>query len=321
MNTTAEDTIPSIDETPTVKTEPAIIASIRQEQKYTLMLLSVLHEQLAEFDIGKTPDYAVMLEVMTHTSQLPERFNHVLKAEFIQKIIDKNPEGHIPLENLLAEQANVIELAKDVIKLLKGLLKEQTILREEQLKIFSKNYVELLESHIEIENSYLLETELPLSEDDLDDYSKKLQRAEDPKLVAIVEERYKELSEHLNLSLDDLEEAATDFAFSEFLSISALFDAIEPLSIGIYEISKILKEYSAERYMANYQCYKELITQKQDDKQNYINKPKECLIDGYHRYTESLNKIKDVVSKTRVQVVEPYKAHKEKFKTYHAPKR
>src|SRR5690554_3505571 len=76
------------------KPEPAIIATIREEQKYTLMILSVLHEQLAEFDVGKTPDYSLMLEVMSNASYLPARFNHGIKAEFIQRIIDSSEEGH-----------------------------------------------------------------------------------------------------------------------------------------------------------------------------------------------------------------------------------
>lgn len=299
--------------------EPAIIASIREEQKYTLILLSVLREQLAEFDIGKTPDYALMLEVMGHASQFPKRFNHKLKSQFIQKIIDCNPEGHIPLENLLAEQMQVVELAKEVISSLKGLLKEQTILREEQLRIFSRNYVELLESHIEIENSYLLETDLPLNANEVDKFSNKILASDDdPSLKALIEDRFNEISEQLNRSLDDLEEAATDFAFSEILNISALIDTIEPLSLGMLEVSKILKDFAYQRYIDNYHCYKELFTEKQESKGDYLKQPIECFIDGYKKYVETIDQVKSVLAHTKEQAAEPYRAHKKKYKSYHS---
>lgn len=299
--------------------EPAIIASIREEQKYTLILLSVLHEQLAEFDIGKTPDYSLMLEVMGHATQFPKRFNHKLKGQFIQKIIDSNPEGHIPLENLLAEQVQLKELAKEVISSLKGLLKEQTILREEQLRIFIRNYVELLESHIEIENGYLLETDLPLADSEIEKYSARLQASEeDPTLKVLIEDRFSEISSHLNRSLDDLEEAATDLAFSEILNISALIDTIEPLSLGMMQVSKILKDFAYQRYIDNYNCYKDLLTEKQASKSDYLKQPIECFIDGYKKYVETIDQVKEVLSHTKEQAAEPYRAHKNKYKSYHS---
>jgi len=304
------------EKTTAIKPEAAIIATVREEQKYTLMILSVLHEQLAEFDVGKTPDYSLMLEVMGHASDFPARFNHDIKAEFIQRIIDSSEDGHIPLENLLAEQVQLVELAKEVISALKGLLKEQTILKEEQLKIFSKNYVELLESHIEIENSYILETNLSVSDEDLQKLSEKLQQNNDPTLTTLVEERYKELSENLNRSIDDLEEAATDFAFTELMNMGAFFDAIEPFSIGIYEISAIIKDYSYRMYLDNYHCYKELLTTKQDEPRAYLKRPVECMMESYKESINSLNKIKGIVEKTRKEIKEPYEVRRKIFRKY-----
>lgn len=299
-------------------TEPGIIALIREKQKYTLMMLSVLHEQLAEFDIGKTPDYQLMLEIMGYMSNFPERFNYTVKADFVQKIIDNSPEGNIPLENLLAEQRQVTELAKEVTHALKALLKEQTILREEQLKIFSKNFVEMLESHIDIENRYILDNKLPLSDEELQYFSEKLTHSDDQPLAALVEERYKELSKRLSQSLDDWEEAASELAFAEFISMGALFDSIEPLSIGLGEVSQIIKNYSYWLYTENYKCYKELLTQKQDDPKAYIKQPVDCLLNSYREYVNSLNKIGKVLQKTRDQVAEPYEARKSFFSNHKA---
>lgn len=295
--------------------ESAIIASIREEQKYKLVLLSVLHEQLAEFDIGKTPDFEAMLKIMEYSKGLTERFNHSVKNELIQRLIDNSPDGNIPLENLLAEQRHVTELGKTVIKALKALLKEHTILREEQLKIFSKNYVELLEAHIDIENQHILDNaNLPITDADLQRFSEKLTVEEDLSLTELVEDRYKELSKRFSQSIDELEEAASDLAFAEFIGMSALFDSIEPLSLGLNEISQIVKEYSYQMFVKNYHCYKALLTQKQETPRAYLEQPMACLKEAYKDYLTSREKISTVWQKTRDQVAEPYEIRKNLLK-------
>lgn len=321
MNTTAQaDTAPekqeSVQDINTATPVAAIIASVREEQKYTLMILSVLQEQLAEFDVGKTPDYSVMLEAMVHANSLRSRFNHNVKTEFIQRIIDSSEDGHIPLENLLAEQAQVTELAKEVVNSLTSLSKEQTILKEEQLKIFSKNYLELLESHIEIENNYILGAKLNLTDAQLDKLSEKLQQSADPRLSHLVEERFKEFSENFNRGIDDLEEAATDLAFSELMNIGAFIDAIEPFSVGVYEVGSIIKDYSYNVFLENYRCYKELLITKQDSPSDYIKQPIGCIKNSYEEYKNSLEKIKDVVKKTRKEVKEPYEVRRKILRRY-----
>lgn len=291
--------------------EAPVILMIKNEHKYTLMLLSVLREQLAEFDIGKTPDYQLMLDVVHYMSSFPERFNHPTKKSLIQAIIDKDPDNNTDLENLLAEKRQIVDLGNEVIQALKSLLKESTILKEEQLKIFSKNYVELIESHIELESRLLFtRARNTLSDDELHDFTDKLYFEEDHPLSNLVEERYKELSKILSHRLDDWEEAANELALAEFVSMGALFESIEPLSIGIGEISQIIRDYTYRTMMDNYQCYKDLLTHKQDSPKDYIKQPVDQMLAGYRAYVESLGKIGQVLRKTKDQVIEPYAARK-----------
>lgn len=293
------------------QTEAPVILMIKNEHKYTLMMLSVLREQLADFDIGKTPDYQLMLEVVNYMDSFPDRFNHPTKKALIQAIINTAPENNTDLENLLAEKRQISDLAKEVIQSLKALLKESTILKEEQLKIFCKNYVELIESHIEIESQVLFSrARSELTDEQLHSFSDKLYFEEDHPLSNLVEERYKELSKILSHRLDDWEEAANELALAEFVSMGALFESIEPLSIGMAEISQIIKQYSYRLYMENFQCYKELLTKKQDSPKAYIQQPVDCLMASYKEYVKGLGEIGQVLQKTRDQVLEPYEARK-----------
>jgi hemerythrin-like domain-containing protein len=291
--------------------DPDILVLVKNEHKYTLMLLSVLREQLAEFDIGKTPDYQLMYDTIRYINDFPEKFNHPNKHALIQAIIDKAPENNEVLESLLAEKRQINPRCKEVIRALKGLLKEESILKEEQLKIFCKNFVELLESHIEIESQLLFtKARTELSNEDLNLFDVKFIDDEDQALSNIIEERYKELSKVLNTRWDEIEEAANDFALAEFIGMSALFESIEPLSIGIGEISKIIKEFSYKAYIENYNCYKSLFS-KDSTGSDYIEKPTACFRTCYKEYVASLAKISDVVKNTKNQITEPYSSSKE----------
>jgi hemerythrin-like domain-containing protein len=298
----------------TPPSDPAIILLIKNEHKYTLMLLSVLREQLAEFDIGKTPDYQLMYDTMRYMVDFPEKFNAPSKNQLIQLIIDKDPENNEVLESLLAEKRQISPRSKEVIRALKSLLKEETILKEEQLKIFCKNYVELLESHIETESQLLFSkarSEINIKE--LENFQIKLHE-EDQALATIVEERYKKLSKELNDRWVEIEDAANEFALAEFVGMGALFETIEPLSIGLGEISKIIKETSYKLYLENYNCYKTLFTQ-HNERNEYLDKPVNCFMNCYKEYVSGLGKITNVIKKTKVQITEPYSTRKDFYHT------
>ena len=300
----------------TAKPEAKIILTIKDEHKYTLMLLSVIREQLADFDIGKTPDYKLMYDSMHYMANFPEKFNHPVKHQLIKAVISKDPANSAELETILAEKRQIKSRGREVINALKGLLKEETILKEEQLKIFCKNYVEMIEHHIEVESQLLFpKARALLTEDELRKFEVKLHEEEDHDLASLVEERYKELSEELNHRLENWEEAANDFVLAEFVGMGALFESIEPLSIGLSEVSSLIKEITYKLYLENYNCYKDIFTQKQENVSDYYEKPVKCILSCYKEYVAGLGKVASVLKKTKDQITEPYESRKDYYQS------
>lgn len=298
----------------TIKPEAKIISIIKDEHKYTLMLLSVIREQLADFDIGKTPDYKLMYDSMHYMANFPEKFNHPVKHQLIKAVINKDLTNSSELETILAEKKQIKSRGREVINALKGLLKEETIIKEEQLKIFCKNYVEMIEYHIEIESQLLFpKARKLLTTEELNKFEAKLNEIEDHDLATLVEERYKELSEVLNSRWEDWEEAANDFALAEFVGMGALFESIEPLSIGLAEISDIIKDISYKLYLENYNCYKDIFTSQQQKSSNYYEKPINCILTCYKEYVAGLSKVATVLKKTKDQLTEPYESRKDYY--------
>ena len=106
-------------------TEPLVIRKIRDELKYSRILMSALKDQLAEYSIGKTADYTVMLEIMTYMSEYPEKFNHPGKLKLIEMVIQKDSACNDDLELILAEKQQLVVRSSEVINALRSLIKEE----------------------------------------------------------------------------------------------------------------------------------------------------------------------------------------------------
>jgi hemerythrin-like domain-containing protein len=303
-----------------VKIEGNIISAIKGEHKYTLMLISVLHEQLSEYDIGKTPDYNLMYDIMSYMSDFPIKFNQVLKIKFISAVINKSPENSQDLENLLAEKRQINDFNKQVVMSLKSIIKSYSILKEEEFKIFAKNYVELIESHIDIEQKVLfVRANNLLSDDEIAEFDKPertdIQHIFDQDIAPLLEGKYKDLAEDINKRWADIENAANDFALAEFVSLGALFESIEPLALSASEISAIIKDCSYTMFIANRKCYKDLMFNEQELSSSYLEKPISTALDCYEEYVSSMSKIGVVLKKAKAQIYEPYESRKDLYST------
>lgn len=289
--------------------EPFIIAVIRDEHKYSRILMSVLNEQLNEYSIGKKADYTVMLELVNYMEEYPQKFNHPVKQKLISQLIKKEPDN-IDFITLLAEKNHAQSLAKEVITALKALIKEETIIKEEKLKIFSKDYIELIESHIAMEEDQLIPKALSIfTQGEFERLEAQYGERDEQDFSAVLEMRYQALNADLQKHWDKLEGAASNLAMAEFLSLSALFDAIGPIAIGTGEISTLVKDYSYKMLVANYDCYKELLSQRQTNKDRYL-KPVACMKDCYVEYQSGVTEISNVMKKTRLEIMAPYQFRK-----------
>ena len=294
------------------KVEPMVIVKVRDEHKYSRILMSALKDQLAEYSIGKTADYNVMLEIMNYMGEFPDKFNHPVKLKLIEKVIEKESACNDDLELLLAEKSQVQGRSVEVLNALKSLTKEESILKEEQLKIFSKDYVDMIEQHIAIESQQLIPLALELlSEREFKDLALALRGDEDHDFATVLEDKYKNLHANLHKRWEEFEEAANEFALAEFLSLGALFETIGPITVGAGEVSKLVKEYSYKMIMTNYECYKTLLSQQPGSAAELYQKPVDCMKACYEEYKTGITEISTVMKKTKKQIVEPYESRQE----------
>ncbi|NRB42973.1 MAG: hypothetical protein HRU20_31650 [Pseudomonadales bacterium] len=300
-------TNPSANESGSDTKQPLIISKIKDEHKYSRILMSALKDQLAEYSIGKTADYNVMFEIMTYMGDYPDKFNHPAKLQLIEMVIKKDSACNDDLELILAEKKQLKVRSSEVLNALRSLLKDESILIEEQLKIFSKDYVDLVEMHMAVETQQLIPLALELlSEREFTSLSQSLEGDEEHDFAAIMESRYKSLHAILHKRWEEFEDAANEFALAEFLSMGAMLESIGPITVGAGEISKLVKEYSYRLIMSHYECYKDLFSEQPEAMADYYQKPMDCMKGCYAEYKVGMVEISDVMRKTGQQIVQPY---------------
>lgn len=284
-----------------------VLAAMYREHRHLAMLISVLREQLKAFKIGKTPDYALMLDVIEYVKGFPARFEHPRRQLMCLRLLEKLGTD-TELEMLMAEKEQLGSALSEVHDTLLTLQRDNSLLKQEQLKIFASTLIDNIERHIrqEAQSVFPRAVDLLSAQDWADIESAEASQATDPLFGQRVEERYRKLSEYLAMRM---EHAADELAMAEFVGMGAVFDSIEPLSKGIDEIGVIIKHHAGELYSRNIACYRSLLKEKQARPLDYLSKPIDCLLDSYDLYVDGLLKVGRVLRKTRLEISEPYASH------------
>jgi len=282
----------------------AILDTMYREHRHLAMLIAVLKEQLAAFNVGKTPHYALMLDVIEYMKGFPTRFEHPRRMLLCQKLLE-HVGSDTSLEMLMAEKEQLIMEINEVHATLLILQRDNSLLKQEQLKVYGKALIENLERHIYQESNFILpRAQSMLTQDDwIAIETSSAENTADPLFGQRVEERYRVLSEYLAQSM---KRAADDLTMVEFIGMGAIFDSIEPLSKGLDEIGGIVKSYAKTLWHKNSGCYRALIRDKQQRSLDYLSKPLDCLLDSYDCYVDGLIKVGEVLRKTREEIAEPY---------------
>lgn len=281
-----------------------ILDSMYREHRHLMMLISVLREQLAAFNVGKTPDYALMLDVIEYMKGFPTRFEHPRRMLMCQRLLERVG-GDTSLEMLMAEKEQLVMEINEVHATLLILQRDNSLLKQEQLKVYGKALIENLERHIQQETSSVFpRAKSLLTEADWIDIEKAAaEQSPDPLFGQRVEEQYRALADYLS---QRMERAADELAMAEFIGMGAIFDSIEPLSKGLDEISGIVKSHARALWRKNLDCYRSLLREKQQRPLDYISKPLDCMLDSYDCYVDGLISVGKVLRKTRGEIAEPY---------------
>ncbi len=303
-HTTKTSTISSESDALPNKTTPAFLMTIYDEHKYIGVLMKVLAEQLENISSKGTADFDLMFDIMHYMREFPDRFHHPREEVLFLLLKEKDSSLTPTIKNLLNHHEHFGDRGDLILDALNDIIHKFTISKKDALQDLFEDYISVLETHIELEETEILCRAIDLlDESDWQQLKHRTTVVEDPIFGHQVHQRYRRIYDHL---AQRIEKAADDFTLMEFVGLGAFFESIEPLSLGISEISDIINSHSKQVYRTNANCYKSLRVSPPNQRTDYIAKPVNCFLDCYDVYVDGLFNIGKVLRKTREKVAEPY---------------
>ncbi len=286
--------------------EPKILVTIHNEHKYMGVLMKILKEQIRNMKQSRDVDYSMMFDIMHYMNNFPDRFHHPREDLILHLMLEKSDELKPVIEQLFEEHILIADKGRKILSDLKSILKEHSETKQARLQAESHDYVRAILEHISLEENVVFKkaTQI-LKPSDWTKISTQSETIEDPIFGQRIEERYKNIYQHLSHQID---KAADDFTLLEFIGIAALFESIGPLMSGTEEVSSILKKSCQQIFSTNMACCKSLLKPSTVSRSDYISKPLGCMLDSYDYYVQSLVEIGQVLRKTKKKITEPYSA-------------
>lgn len=118
-------------------------------------LLSLLESQVAVFHGGGTPDYGLMIDIVSYLRHYPERVHHAREDVAFARLVARDPSLHGAVGRLLQEH-RVIENAGDVLLTLLNEVANEAVLPRAQVEAAAATYLVYYRHHIATEERDVL---------------------------------------------------------------------------------------------------------------------------------------------------------------------
>jgi len=160
-------------------------------------LLDVLEEQVAAFQAERSPDYRLMLDVVSYLRHFPDRFHHPREDAAFARLVEHDPRLELPINRLLQEHRVIAEAGEELLKRLNEVVDGALIARE-ALEAAAAVYLVYYRHHLAAEEREILPRAAKmLTPDDWRIVAGAVSSTPDPLFGSGFEERYRELRERI----------------------------------------------------------------------------------------------------------------------------
>lgn len=92
-------------------------------------LLDVLEEQVARFHEGETPDFDLMLEIVSYLREFGDRFHHPREDAAFASLVTRDPTLRLPINRLLQEHRVIAVAGEELVTRLNEVIGDALVLR------------------------------------------------------------------------------------------------------------------------------------------------------------------------------------------------
>jgi len=160
-------------------------------------LLDVLEEELAAFHEGRSPNYGLMLDVVSYLRHFPDRFHHPREDAAFARLVERDLKLELPINRVLQEHRVIAAAGEELLKRLNELV-DGALIPRETLEAAAAVYLVYYRHHLATEEREILPRAAKmLTPDDWRIVASAVSSTPDPLFGAGFEERYRELRKRI----------------------------------------------------------------------------------------------------------------------------
>jgi len=169
------------------------IAALDRDHANVARLLELLESEILAIEVGKTPDYPLLQDIMRYMTQYPDRFHHPKEDLIFVQLLKRDPGARADVDDLLEEHISIGLAGQKFDRLLRTSSVDSVDLRE-QLGTSGLGYIRALREHMLKEERKLFPlAKVILTKEDWQVIDTEVDAIEDPLFGAAIADEYQRL--------------------------------------------------------------------------------------------------------------------------------
>ncbi len=124
-----------------------VIAALERDHANIAKLLEILESEILAIEVGKTPDYPLMQDIMRYMAQHSDRFHHPKEDLIFAQLLKRDPGVRADVEELIEEHVSIGLAGQEFAILLRASGVDSVDVRE-QLGTSGFDYIQALREHM-----------------------------------------------------------------------------------------------------------------------------------------------------------------------------
>ena len=170
-----------------------VIAALDRDHANMAKLLQLLESEILAIEVGKTPDYPLLQDIMRYMTQYPDRFHHPKEDVVFAQLVKRDPGARADVEKLVKEHVSIGLAGQKFDKLLRTKVVDSVDVRE-QLGTSGLAYIRALREHMLAEETMLFPLAMAvLTKKDWRVIDEKVEANKDPLFGTMIAREYQRL--------------------------------------------------------------------------------------------------------------------------------
>jgi len=124
-----------------------VIAALERDHANITKLLEILESEILAIEVGKTPDYPLMQDIMCYMAQHSDRFHHPKEDLLFAQLLKRDPGVRADVEDLIKEHVVIGLAGQEFAGLLRSSGVDSVAVRE-QIGTSGFDYIRALREHM-----------------------------------------------------------------------------------------------------------------------------------------------------------------------------